>query len=61
MKCDVCGQENGSCNRYELLLGHTIIICPGCLIWGMDEISKLARQAHYERRLVKDEKARKRP
>lgn len=58
MKCDICGQENGSCNQYELRQGQTITICPSCLVWGMDEASKLARQAHKEGRLLKDEAAK---
>lgn len=59
-KCDICGKENGSCNQYELRQGQTIIICPSCLVWGMDETSKMVRQAHKEGRLVKDEAAKAR-
>ncbi len=55
-KCQVCGHENGSCNQYITRNGIDITICPSCLIWGSDEISKLARQAHKEGRLVQPPK-----
>lgn len=51
LKCDVCGRENGSCNRYAGALGE-ITICPSCLAFGCDEVSKAARNAHKEGRLI---------
>ena len=58
MKCDICGCENGSCNRYELRTGETIIICPSCLMWDTGVKATLARQSHKEGRLLKDEAAK---
>lgn len=57
-KCDICGKENGSCNQYELRQGQTIIICPSCLVWGTGLKATLARQAHKEGRLLKNEAAK---
>lgn len=45
MKCNICGQENGSCNIYELRTGEKIIICPSCLMWDTGLRATLARQA----------------
>lgn len=59
-KCDICGKENGSCNRYETRDGRRIIICPDCLMWDTGLKATLARQAHKEGRLVKDEAAKAR-
>lgn len=58
MKCDICGCENGSCNIYELRTGEKIIICPSCLMWDTGLKATLARQAHKEGRLLKDEAAK---
>lgn len=48
LTCQICGKENGSCNQYITKTGQGITICPSCLMWGMDETSKLARQAHND-------------
>lgn len=58
-KCQVCGQMNSSCNQYITRLGVGITICPSCLVWGTDEISSLARQAHREGGLIKPVKETK--
>ena len=34
-QCQVCGQKNGSCNRYILKNGQEVIICPSCLDLAM--------------------------
>lgn len=60
MKCDICGCENGSCNRYETRDLRTFVICPTCLVFGMDERSKLARQLHKEGRLLTEQKVKER-
>lgn len=52
-QCHVCGQKNGSCNRYILKNGQDVTICPGCLAFSNDETAKIARQAHKEGLLVK--------
>lgn len=52
-KCNLCGQRNGSCNRYILKNGQEITICPSCLAFSGDETAKIARQAHKEGLLVK--------
>ena len=52
LKCDVCGLENGSCNRYLMRSGREINICPCFLAFGCDEVSKAARDAHEEGRLI---------
>ncbi len=56
LKCQVCGKENSSCNQYITKSGQGITICPSCLMWGIDDISELARQAHKDGLLVKPEK-----
>lgn len=53
-KCDSCGHESGSCNSYLLEDMRTITVCPGCLIWGNDEISQRARLAHTSGRMVRE-------
>lgn len=57
-KCDICGKENGSCNRYETRDGRRIIICPGCLVFDTSPPATQARRAHAEGRLLKDEAAK---
>lgn len=52
-QCHVCGQKNGSCNRYILKNGQEVTICPSCLAFSSNEIAKTARQAHKEGLLVK--------
>lgn len=42
-QCHVCGQKNGSCNRYILKNGQEVIICPSCLAFSSNEIAKNAR------------------
>lgn len=61
LKCDVCGLENGSCNRYLMRDGRTLTVCPSCLAFGCDERSKAARDAHKEGRMIidNDKKANK--
>lgn len=54
-QCHVCGQKNGSCNKYILKNGNEIIICPSCLAFSSNEIAKNARQAHKDGLLVKGE------
>ena len=58
-KCQVCGQENGSCIRYYLNTAEIITICPACLAFSCDDKAKIARRAHKAGRLVKEEVARK--
>jgi hypothetical protein len=55
MKCDICGCENGSCNRYETRDGRRIVICPGCLVFDTSPLATQARYAQAEKRLIKDE------
>ena len=57
-KCDICGRENGSCNRYETRDGRRIIICPACLVFDTSPLAAQARRAHAEGRLLKDEAAK---
>ncbi len=52
-QCHVCGQRNGSRNRYILKNGQEITICPSCLAFSGDETAKIARQAHKEGLLMK--------
>lgn len=59
-KCQVCGQENGSCNRYYFSPADIIAICPACLAFSCDDKAKIARQAHKAGRLVKEEVSKKR-
>lgn len=54
-QCHVCGQKNGSCNRYILKNDQEVIICPSCLAFSSNEIAKNARQAHKDGLLVKGE------
>jgi ribosome-binding protein aMBF1 (putative translation factor) len=54
-QCHVCGQRNGSCNRYILKNGQEVTICPSCLAFSSNEIAKTARQAHKDGLLVKGE------
>jgi len=44
-QCHVCGQRNGSCNKYILKNGQEVTICPSCLAFSNDETAKIARQA----------------
>ena len=55
-KCNVCG-ELRNCNLYLTADGRRISICPSCLVWGADSISRDARQAHKEKRLIADKEA----
>lgn len=67
-KCQVCGQENGSCNRYyispaniiTICPANIITICPACLAFSCDDKAKIARRAHKAGRLVKEEVSKKR-
>ena len=59
-KCQVCGQENGSCNRYYFNPAEIITICPACLAFSSDDKAKIARRAHKDGKLVKEEGAKKR-
>ena len=72
-KCQVCGKENGSCNRYyfnpaEIITcnryyfnpAEIITICPACLAFSCDDKAKIARRAHKAGRLVKEEVSKKR-
>lgn len=59
-KCQVCGQENGSCNRYYFNPAEIITICPACLAFSCDDKAKIARRAHKAGRLVKEEGEKKR-
>lgn len=54
LTCNVCGRENGNCNRYLGRDGRTLTICPSCLVFGCDKVSKAARDAHKEGRLIVD-------
>lgn len=58
-KCQVCGQENGSCNRYYFSPADIITICPACLAFSCDDKAKIARRAHKAGRLVKEEVSKK--
>lgn len=58
-KCQVCGQENGSCNRYYFNPAEIITICPACLAFSCDDKAKIARRAHKAGRLVKEEGEKK--
>lgn len=58
-KCQVCGQENGSCNRYYFNPAEIITICPACLAFSSDDKAKIARRAHKDGKLVKEEGAKK--
>ena len=58
-KCQVCGQENGSCNRYYFSPVDIITICPACLAFSCDDKAKIARRAHKAGRLVKEEVSKK--
>lgn len=58
-KCQVCGQENGSCNRYYISPANIITICPACLAFSCDDKAKIARRAHKAGRLVKEEVSKK--
>lgn len=53
-KCDSCGHESGSCNSYLTPEMQEITICPSCLVFGCDAISKAARVAHEQGRLIVD-------
>ena len=59
-KCQVCGQENGSCNQYYFSPADIITICPACLAFSCDDKAKIARRAHKAGRLVKEEVSKKR-
>lgn len=59
LKCEVCGERNGSCNQYITREGRGITICPSCLMFGNDAIAKMARQAHKEGLLIKPERGTK--
>ena len=54
-RCNVCGEENGSCNRYLLCDSRIIAICPRCLVFGYDDVSKAARAAHKDGRMISEE------
>ena len=54
LTCDVCGCENGSCNRYSGVLGETTI-CPSCLAFSNSNKAKSARNLHKTGGLIKDE------
>lgn len=54
LKCDVCGDYNGSCNRYRGALGD-ITICPSCLVFGSGKVVEAARTLHKTRDLIQDE------
>lgn len=48
-QCQVCGQKNGSCNRYILKNGQEITICPNCIIMQhMVESNKQAAEKTKE-------------
>lgn len=53
LKCDVCGRENGSCNRYRGALGD-ITICPTCLVFGSGKVAEAARTLHKTGDLILD-------
>ena len=55
-KCQVCGQENGS---YYISPANIITICPACLAFSSDDKAKIARRAHKDGKLVKEEGAKK--
>ena len=55
--CDVCGKHNGSCNEYQRADGEAITICPSCLMWGMDSVSKMARDLHKAGKKAKEAKS----
>ena len=52
-QCHVCGQKNGSCDKYILKNGQEVTICQSCLEFSNDATAKIARQAHKEGLLVK--------
>lgn len=54
LKCDVCGRENGSCNRYAGALGE-ITICPACLAFGSGRVAESARNLHKNGDLIRDD------
>lgn len=54
LKCDVCGDYNGSCNRYRGTLGD-ITICPSCLVFGSGKVVEAARTLHKTGDLIQDE------
>lgn len=54
LTCDVCGLENGSCNRYSGALGE-ITICPSCLVFGSGKVAESARRLHKAGDLIQDE------
>lgn len=54
LKCDLCGDYNGSCNRYRGALGD-ITICPSCLVFGSGKVVEAARTLHKNGDLIQDE------
>lgn len=52
--CDVCGKHNGSCNEYQRADGGIITICPSCLFWGEDNVSRMARDLHKAGKKVEE-------
>ena len=55
--CDVCGKHNGSCNEYQRADGGVITICPSCLFWGEDNVSRMARDLHKAGKQIKEVKS----
>lgn len=52
--CDICGKHNGSCNEYQRDDGRILTICPSCLFYGSDPLSRLARDLHNAGKQVKE-------
>lgn len=52
--CDICGKHNGSCNEYQRDDGGIITICPSCLFFGEDPLSRMARNLHKAGKLLKE-------
>lgn len=52
--CDICGKHNGSCNEYQRDDGGILTICPSCLFFGEDPLSRMARDLHKAGKLLKE-------
>lgn len=52
--CDICGKHNGSCNEYQRDDGGILTICPSCLFYGEDPLSRMARDLHKAGKLLKE-------
>ena len=52
--CDICGKHNSSCNEYQRDDGGILTICPSCLFYGEDPLSRMARDLHKAGKQVKE-------